>query len=46
MAKIIKITIDSSSNSFSPYSYVDRLELTSDYYDGEVGISSSVEVKL
>ncbi len=31
MAKIIKITIDSSSNSFSPYSYVDRLELTSDY---------------
>ena len=31
MAKIIKITIDSSSNSFSPYSYVDRLEITSDY---------------
>ena len=31
MSKIIKITIDSSSNSFSPFSYVDRLELTSDY---------------
>ncbi|MBQ6782480.1 MAG: hypothetical protein IJP63_00560 [Acholeplasmatales bacterium] len=31
MSKIIKITIDSSSNSFSPFSYVDRLEFTSDY---------------
>ena len=31
MNKIIKITIDSSSNSLSLYSYVDRLEITSDY---------------
>lgn len=31
---------------FKTFLEIDNLELTSDYYDGEVGISSSVEVKL
>ena len=31
MNKIIKFTIDSSSNSFSPFKYVDRLEMTPNY---------------
>ena len=31
MGKIIKITIDSTSSSFSSYSYVDRLEISSNY---------------
>lgn len=31
---------------FNNFLEIDNLELTSDYYDGEVGIDSGVEVKL
>lgn len=31
---------------FKTFLEIDDLELTSDYYDGEVGIDSGVEVKL
>ena len=31
---------------FKTFLEIDNLELTSDYYDGEVGIDSGVEVKL
>ena len=31
---------------FKTFLEIDNLELTSDYYDGEVGIDSGVEVKI
>ena len=35
-----------SNEAFKTFLEIDNLELTSDYYDGEVGIDSGVEVKL
>ena len=31
---------------FESFLEIDNIELTSDYYDGEVGINSDVEIKL
>ena len=38
--------VSSVKELFKTFLEIDNLELTSDYYDGEVGIDSGVEVKL
>lgn len=41
-----EVCVSAVKELFKTFLEIDNLELTSDYYDGEVGINSGVEVKL